>query len=181
MDLGWKPYYKKTGHEKLTGLIRAAIGLAYVPLDRIDEGFKVLEELAQELKGGQKKSSEKFLQYMKKTWRKTYPPKTWNYYMHSGANTNNHMEGYNSRLNNTRNLNVHPNPYLLARVLFNEIEISENKVISAAVKNLKGTKNTKNKALLERRRELMAGIHDRDTDLATYMKAIGNFLIFLTK
>ena len=51
VDFGWKPIYRKPGHEKITGLIRAAMGLPYVPLDRIEEGFKVLEELANELKG----------------------------------------------------------------------------------------------------------------------------------
>ena len=102
--MGWKTFYKTTGNENLTALIRAAIGLAYVPLERMAEGFKVLEELAKEVKKGQKESAQKFIKYMKKTWQKSYPPKTWNYYMHSGANTNNHQEGYNSRLNNTKNL-----------------------------------------------------------------------------
>ena len=110
VDLGWKPYYKKIGHEKLTALIRAAIGLAYVPLERIGEGFKVLQEMANDLKGKQKKSAQKFMKYMKNTWKKSYAPKTWNYYMYGGANTNNHQEGYNSRLNNTKGLKNNANP-----------------------------------------------------------------------
>ena len=135
-----------------------------------------MQEFANKLKGKQKKNAQKFMTYMKKTWQKSYPPKTWNYFMYSGATTNNHQEGYNSRLNNTKNLKANGNPYLLLKVIVQELKISENKVISAGVKNVKKSTNTKNKTLLERRKRLMAGIHDsrRDTDLATYMKAIGS-------
>ena len=108
--------------------------------------FEILQEFANKLKGKQKKNAQKFMTYMKKTWQKSYPPKTWNYFMYSGATTNNHQEGYNSRLNNTKNLKANGNPYLLLKVIVQELKISENKVISAGVKNVKKSTNTKNKS-----------------------------------
>ena len=81
---------------KLTILVRMAIGLPYVPLDRINEGLEILKQEAQNVTGpaSVKKFAVRFVKYIEKTWiNGNYEPSTWNYYLRRGVNTNNYAEG----------------------------------------------------------------------------------------
>ena len=81
---------------KLTTLVRMAIGLPYVPLERINEGLDILKETARNITGepSVKKFATRFVEYIEKTWIKgNYEPSTWNYYLRQGVNTNNYAEG----------------------------------------------------------------------------------------
>ena len=124
VDLGFKGKYSKTEFVELANVVRAAIGLPYVPLEDIEKGFNHLKKLAKELKGkDQSKFGREFIAYVKKTWMEgNYAPETWNYYNHRGVTTNNHHEGYNYRIGQRKGLGIHPNPHLLVKVFQEELK-----------------------------------------------------------
>ena len=74
---------------KLTTLVRMAIGVPFVPVDRIldsngsSEVLDLLNIEANSIKEPSvKKFAIKFVKYIEKTWIKgNYPPSTWNYYL----------------------------------------------------------------------------------------------------
>ena len=115
-------YSKNTN---LNNLVRAALGLPFVPIERIQNGeaLNVLMELANEIKEPRvKKFAMGFIKYIEKTWLKgSYPLETWNLYLHEGVTTNNYAEGYNSKLRHKKVLGLHPNVYLLASVIKDEL------------------------------------------------------------
>ena len=93
--------------------IRAAIGIAYVPLNKIDLAYDILEELALELRGKKiRKFGQEFLSYYRKTWLNGYDRASWNMHMHRGITSNNVSEGYNSKINSRKQVGFNPNPYL---------------------------------------------------------------------
>ena len=96
--------------------IRASIGMAYVPLNKLNHAHKILKQLGKELKGRKiKEFDKKFLYYYDKTWMNGhYKRHDWNMHMHRGISSNNISEGYNSKINNHKDLKANPNPYLLA-------------------------------------------------------------------
>ena len=72
---------------------------------------------------------------------------------------------------------MHPNPYLLVDVIRKELKIGIDDALCAKIgkPNLKssGGKSQKIKQLIVQRKELMKNLAKRNTDLPTYMKAIG--------
>ena len=68
-----------------------------------------------------------------KTWLKgSYALETWNLYLHEGVTTNNYAEGYNSKLRHKKVLGLHPNCYLLASVIKDELGEAHDDGDSAA-------------------------------------------------
>ena len=75
-----------------------------------------------------------FIIYIEKTWIKgSYPLESWNLYLHEGVTTNNYAEGYNSKLRHKKVLGLHPNVYLLASVIKDELAEAQDDGDSAAV------------------------------------------------
>ena len=65
-----------------------AIGLPYVPLERINEGLDILKQAANEITGeaSVKKFAIRFVKYIEQTWiNGSYAPPTWNYYLRRGV------------------------------------------------------------------------------------------------
>ena len=78
--------------------IRGILGLAYVPLTRLDEAVRNLYILAKQLEERQARFAVVMISYVDRTWiNGSFPPVTWNMYLHQGETTNNHSEGYNFR------------------------------------------------------------------------------------
>ena len=73
-------YSKNT---KLNNLVRAALGLPFVPIERIQNGEAM--------------------------------------FLHEGVTTNNYAESYNSKLGRKKVIGSHPNVYLLASVIKEEL------------------------------------------------------------
>ena len=110
-------------------------------------------------KGKQRNFGKAFMKYFKKTWiNGSYEPKSWNFWGHNGATTNNYNEGYNNKFNNSLNLHGHPNPYTLCKVIKDELLNAENDDRAAKVKpNTKAAASRAGKRtqLLERKQYLM--------------------------
>ena len=68
--------------------------------------------LAKKLDDRQAKLAVVLIHYVERNWiNGSFPPETWNMFQHQGETTNNHSEGYNSRLGNKKNIGKHPNFY----------------------------------------------------------------------
>ena len=179
VDSGLKSDYSKKEYQEFASFIRASIGLSFVPLDRLEsEAVPILHNMAKELKKRHQSFAHNFLSYIKRYWiHGSYKPSTWNFYQKQGVTTNNHAEGYNNRIGNHQGLPVHPNPYLLVDVIRKELKIGIDDALCAKIgkPNLKssGGKSQKIKKLIAQRKELMKNLAKRNTDLPTYMKAIG--------
>ena len=175
VDAGLKTTYSQTGNEVFVAFIVATIGMAYVPLDRIHEGFKILIKMAKMLpEGRQKEFGKSFLTYFRDTWiHGPFDPEMWNYHGHRGITTNNFNEGYNNKINNHSNLNIHPNPYELAEVIKKELFTACNDYEAACAgnPNLKGSK-AKSKACSAKKKALMNDLHNGMV-LEKYMKSFG--------
>ncbi len=173
VEAGLKSKYSRC-EKGLSTLVRSAIGLAYVPLDRMDDGMSVLKEITSELSNGREKAfGENLVSYMERVWiNGPYPPSTWNQFEHVGVTTNNFNEGYNSRLSSKKEISRHPNPFVLVDVIKSELRRADTLAMAAQVG--KGSEqNKKYKKLRERKRKMMKNLRNRDIDLRSYMAAIG--------
>jgi transposase-like protein len=107
--------------------VRAIIGLPFVPLDRLREGRQNLDVLANKLQDKKKqfRFAKKTLTYVDSNWIEgIYPPESWNMFDHDGITTNNFQESYNSKLGAA--IKAHPNPYLLASVIRDQLQNAVN-------------------------------------------------------
>jgi len=87
--------------------------LALVPLDKVDECFKRVEEVSNNLVDEKKKKINvtSILKYFKSTWMDgRWKKEHWNYYDYLGRRTNNDLEGFNRQLNRFLH-SPHPNIY----------------------------------------------------------------------
>ena len=139
--------------------------------------FKIAKSLPT---GKQYKFGKYLLNYLKKQWMKkdgNFPPPSWNYFNFRGVSTNNHHEGYNYKLNHRKELKAHPNPYLLAGSIIEELAYADDDVTAAHVgnPNVKNSKNKSNHAKALRKR-YMQDLWEYRMDLDKYMKSIGNQL-----
>ena len=105
---------KKNG--AFCGLIRAILGLPYVPLQKLNQGIRNLYIICRRLKGKQRSFGMKMIKYVEKYWvRGSHLPVTWNVYKSDSVSTNNHSEGYNRKLGSK--LKPHPNFYAVSKVI----------------------------------------------------------------
>ena len=87
--------------------------LALVPLDKVDECFKRVEEVSNNLVDEKKNKINvtSILKYFKSTWMDgRWKKEHWNYYDYLGRRTNNDLEGFNRQLNRFLH-SPHPNIY----------------------------------------------------------------------
>ena len=107
-------------------------GLAFVPLNLIELAFNIILD-SKPLKN---EKIDLFIKYFTSTWFSTscmFPPHIWNHYETVGPKTNNHVEGFNFKLNQY-SFSSHPNIYQLVQ-LFKQMET----VISQKyIKRMKG-------------------------------------------
>ena len=162
--------------------IRASIGMAYVPLDKLEHAHKILKQLGKELKGRKiKEFAKKFLYYYDKTWMNGhYERHEWNMHMHRGITSNNISEGYNSKINNHKDLKANPNPYLLAAFIKDQFKVAENKTLSSDQGNPNDrAQASKFRRLKERKEAIMVSMDGIHGDWKTYIIAIGEAAIDL--
>ena len=121
-----KPYYSNTKNTEFSRFVRAALSIPFVPLDRLNEAMEILKQLVKTIKIKKAaKFAQQFIDYIKKHWinSEKYPPKTWNFFKADiKVSTNNYAEGYNSRLSRKKKLGKHPNVYLFASVVKEELQ-----------------------------------------------------------
>ena len=172
-----KPYYSDITKPEFARFIRASLSLPFVPLDRLDEALDILTNLIQKIKVKKaKKFSKEFLQYLKKTWINSdrFPPKTWNFFKPDiKVSTNNHAEGYNCRLSRKKKLGKHPNVYLFASVIKDELEEGADDALYAEGGNTVKKSKQKFVNIKKRKAKLMEDLHERNIKLIDYMDSIG--------
>ena len=174
------PKKKDKKGEAFSIFIRASIGMAYLPVKKLDKGFEILEELALDLRGKKiKEFGQKFLIYYKNTWLDgNYGRKSWNMFQHKGITSNNVSEGYNSKINNRKEIGIKPNPYVLASFLKDQLELSDDNAVASDWGNAnKRPKEPKFKRLLKTKQALMDNVDELHTDWKTYIIAMGSAAI----
>ena len=161
--------------------IRAAIGIAYVPLNKIEMAYGILEELALELRGKKlRKFGQDFLSYYRKTWLNGYDRESWNMHMHRGISSNNVSEGYNSKINSRKQVGFNPNPYLLASFLKDELALAElNTECSDIGESHSRPQDAKFKRLRKFKDSMVLNMDELHGDWRTYIIAIGESTIDL--
>ena len=109
MDHGQKSSFSK--YIEFATFIKCNIGLAFVPLDRLQEGLDVLYNLAIKLPKNFTRFLARFMIHFEKTWIEgNFPPQTWDYFLFHGSTTNNFNEGVNRELSGDV-METKPNPY----------------------------------------------------------------------
>ena len=126
---GFQTYYSiRSTEPKFGSFVRAVLGLPFVKIDELDRGMKNVEKLSNMICDVNcKKFAKDMIGYLNSQWiHGAIDPKIWNMFLHKGARTNNNCEGYNYKLNSKTKLKKHPNPYLLAAVIRDELIISQD-------------------------------------------------------
>ena len=112
---------------EFSAFIRATLGFAYVPIQRLAEAIRNLFILAKKLNDRQASFALAFLKYLEKTWiNGSFHPSTWNMFKHDGVTTNNSSEGYNFRLGNKKKICRHPNFFQFVETVIVELRNSSN-------------------------------------------------------
>lgn len=85
---GYQSHYRE--NLSVSTLVKATIGLPYVPLPRLKEGLKILKEMQTQLDSKHAKFGKTFLSYIHRVWiNGDFPPETWNFYRYKKPTTNN--------------------------------------------------------------------------------------------
>ena len=75
-----KKRYSKNKH--LNKIVKAGIGLAFVPPERFEDALSILRKMAKESDKRVQKFCYKFVKYLEKTWIRGKYGTSWNFYMH---------------------------------------------------------------------------------------------------
>ena len=169
MQKGFKTHFSYD--IRFATFIKCAIGLSFIPLDRIQDGLDVLHGLGVALPRKYHGFVDKFLRYYEKVWIfGNYPPEEWNYYHFIGSNTNNHQEGFNRKLSGEV-LGTKPNPYkAVAKLKELFIETTDN---AEAIKQSTFGKKQRQSELSRRREKQMDKIEISSISLDEYLISIG--------
>ena len=113
--------------------VRSMIALPFLPLNQIEaavDDLKVVDfEKESPFYDEAVKFKNSFIKYFEDVWLYgNYPPKMWNQWRKSKNLTNNHNEGYNSRINKFISV-THPNPWVLVCTLQKELLRAETEVL----------------------------------------------------
>ena len=156
-------------HPKFGTFIRAVIGLAYVPLERIEEAFRILQKLGKANTTKRKKFCKDMLEYLRRTWLDgCIPREVWNMFQHPGVATNNHAEGYNYKMGAK-----HPNPYTLADEIRTQLNEASDTVLADTATSKKKKTSANVQQRLQKRKDLMKDLQKRNVDLETFLVSIG--------
>ena len=93
VEHGYKKEFSAVGNEDLQDFIHTAIAMAFVPLERLIEGFCHLIDVGYNLQDQFVEFADEYLEYFYDTWiNGHFPPKMWNYYQFEGRTNNNYLE-----------------------------------------------------------------------------------------
>ena len=114
-------------------LVRSVIALPFLPLNQIEAAIDDLNQVEFDKESPFYFEAMKFkrelIKYVEDVWLYgNYPPKMWNQWKKSKNLTNNHNEGYNSRINKIISA-THPNPWILVCTLHKELLRAETEVL----------------------------------------------------
>ena len=102
MKAGLKGQYSdsKKKATMFSTFVRMAISMPFVPLNHLDDAYRILEKKSTKLRGKKIKAfAASFLKYYKKTWlgsekkKPLYARDTWNCFLLPGISDNNISEG----------------------------------------------------------------------------------------
>ena len=130
--------------KKFRDFIRSVVALAFLPLNQIEAAIDELKAVEFEKDSPAYEQMTKFreehLEYIESTWLYgSFQPKLWNQWKKSRNLTNNHNEGYNSRINKILSV-FHPNPFVLVCMLVKELGRAEVEALWIKAGNPKKTK-----------------------------------------
>ena len=126
---GLQSYYSvKSNDPKFGPFIRSIFGLPYVKLCDLERSVNNIKKLSNLLITPKCKNfAKEMLTYLNSQWINGHiEPELWNMFMHKGARTNNQCEGYNYKLGAKKILCKHPNVYILASTIRDELIVSQD-------------------------------------------------------
>ena len=164
--------------KKFRDFIRSVVALAFLPLNQIEAAIDELKAVEFEKDSPayeqMTKLREKHLEYIESTWLYgSFQPKLWNHWKKSRNLTNNHNEGYNSRINKILSV-FHPNPFVLVCMLVKELGRAEVEALWIKAGNPKKTKmSTLYEKLVFRRESLMEQFERGELPRLFYLQQMG--------
>ena len=99
-------YNANSGNNDFRKWMRAHGALALIPLTLVGNLKQQLHHEFPDVP-----DIENFMDYFDQQWMATWPPSIWNHYNKNGPRTNNHLEGFHSKLNK-HFTSAHPNIFL---------------------------------------------------------------------
>ena len=116
-------------NSKFKDFVRCCVAIAHCPLDKLNEAIEHLKGF--EFEDKLKEFQDFMIKYLVDYWIEgPIPPSLWNCFRRKRDNTNNHSEGYNSKLN--RELKqVHPTPWISLNFITKQITLSETDAMKA--------------------------------------------------
>ena len=170
MDNGFKTQFSKC--IEFATFIKCAIGLAFIPLDQLQEGLDILYNLGTKLPKKYARFASKFMIYYEKIWiLGNYPPVQWNYFNFDGSTSNNFLEGTNRKLSGDV-LGTKPNPYKAVAKIKDLMKETISNVAADTVVNF--GKVTKTKVTYkDKRTRLMDRIETAAMSLRDYLHSLG--------
>ena len=166
-------YSDSKNFPKFGSFVRAVIGLPYVPLERLEEAFRILQKLGRDNTEKRKKFCKIMLDYLRRTWLDgVIPREVWNMYEHSGVATNNHAEGYNFKMGAKHKIAKHPNPYTLVDEIRTQLNEATDTVLADSATSKRKKTNPHTQQLLKRRKDLMKDLKKRNIDLEMFIVSI---------
>ena len=171
------------GNEDLVDMVRSALALAFVPLERFKEAFKIMKKKPKGLKKEFRQFGNAFIQYLEDTWVEgNYPIEDWNFNFFKGASSNNFNEGTNRKFNNDGGLCAHPNPYKLCSWIKKLLKKADEEAFCIeSDKSSKRNLNKKYEKLKLHRENLMTSLRDGDITMKKFLSTVGAHTLHLDK
>ena len=173
---GLQTFYSLRSKEPKFGtFIRLIFGLPFVRIDDLNRGMKNIERISQMLNEEKCKNfATDVILYVKAQWiNGSVKPELWNMFMHNGARTNNYCEGYNYKLGAKKMLHKHPNVYILASSIRDELIVSQDNALVQIMGGAQKQGKKKYEKLRERQEKMMKHYAAGNTDLYTYQLSMG--------
>ena len=111
-DLGLATVYKE--NRCVRHWLECFKSLSFIPLTLVEITFNLLVSKKPQSEHGDK--FDLFVKYFRSTWFTLFPPRLWNHHETIGPRTNNHVEGYNNKINLYIDCD-HPNVFSLVNTL----------------------------------------------------------------
>ena len=188
-EVGLKSAYSKAKYEYLGRVVRGLLSLALVPLDRVGEGFGIVQDYANNVDPEIHDKVQQLIKYFYNTWMNGhYKIETWNFFAAHLQRTNNVSEGFNHILNNETEFGgtaAHPNIWLLIKVIKKHLIRTKQKAEQLEVgqdpRHRRGAVNSHVKKE-EARHAFMLKLTKGKILLPDYMDAVGrSSMLLLTR